>query len=231
MTEHPSEQSLLTDMPSAGKRVLIVTSVEMEREAVLRGLDYASHVDVIIGGVGIASASARTAAALAKTTYDLVVSAGIGGGFAGRAPVGSLVLASELNAADLGAETPDGFTRLDDLGFGTTSILADGSLVRRLEHALLVAGISVAIGPVLTVSTVTGTAETAREMVRRFPDAAAEAMEGFGVATAAQLYGLPVLEIRGISNVVGPRDRSAWRIPDALAQLTAASKALVEVLT
>ncbi len=58
-------------------------------------------------------------------------------------------------------------------------------------------------------------------------------MEGFGVAQAAAAHAaargtvLPVLELRTVSNAVGPRDRAAWRIPDALAALTAAFGKLV----
>jgi futalosine hydrolase len=33
-------------------------------------------------------------------------------------------------------------------------------------------------------------------------------------------------ELRGISNAIGPRDRAAWRIGDALAVLTGAAAAL-----
>jgi futalosine hydrolase len=47
------------------------------------------------------------------------------------------------------------------------------------------------------------------------------------VACAAQGAGLPFAELRTISNPVGPRDRAAWRIGDALAALTAAAAALV----
>ncbi len=75
-------------------------------------------------------------------------------------------------------------------------------------------------GPVLTVSTVTGTAERAADLLAAHPGALAEAMEGFGVAEAAARAGLPVMELRAVSNAVGPRDRDAWRIGDALAALT-----------
>ena len=44
-------------------------------------------------------------------------------------------------------------------------------------------------------------------------------MEGFGVATACALAGVPFAEVRAISNAVGPRDRGAWRIGEALAAL------------
>ncbi|MOA67105.1 Futalosine hydrolase [compost metagenome] len=55
-------------------------------------------------------------------------------------------------------------------------------------------------------------------------------MEGFGVAAAAREYGLPVMEIRAISNRVGPRDLSSWKLKEALDALASASSVLSEVL-
>ncbi|HEU4962722.1 MAG TPA: futalosine hydrolase, partial [Bacilli bacterium] len=74
--------------------------------------------------------------------------------------------------------------------------------------------------------TVTGTADTAARLVERFPDAVAEGMEGAGVAAAAVLHGVRYAELRAISNPVGPRDRSAWRIPEALGALGVAVAAV-----
>ncbi|WP_248930999.1 futalosine hydrolase [Paenibacillus hamazuiensis] len=220
-----------TDSQPAEKRVLIVTAVDAERDAVLRGLRGASGFDVVAGGVGPASAAASTASALAAGDYRLAISAGIAGGFAGRADIGSLVVASGIVAADLGAETPEGFRSVDELGFGSARCDVDAELAGRLTAALQAAGLPAVLGPVLTVSTATGTAATADELAARVPGAAAEAMEGYGVAVAARQRGVPLLEIRAISNRVGPRDRSAWRIGDALQALEAASKILAEVLT
>ncbi|AJY77932.1 futalosine hydrolase [Paenibacillus beijingensis] len=210
--------------------MLIMTAVEAEQNAVLRGLRGSDRFDVRIAGVGPAAAAARTAAALAGSRYDLVISAGIAGGFPGIAEIGSIVVADAIVAADLGAETPEGFTSVDKLGFGFSQIETDHLRLSRLAGALEAAGMSVHTGPVLTLSTVTGTSETAERLAALVPGAAAEAMEGFGVASAALLFGLPVLEIRTISNAIGPRDRSAWRIKEALEALEAASAVLTEVL-
>jgi futalosine hydrolase len=215
---------------NVGKRVLVMTSVAAEMDAVLRGLQGSRKFDVLVAGVGPASAAASTASVLATSDYGLVVNAGIAGGFAGQAEVGSLVVASEIIAADLGAQTAEGFLSVDELGFGSARVPVDSSLAARVTQALREAGLPVTSGPVLTLSTVTGTAEAALELAARIPGAAAEAMEGYGVAIAAKQYGIPVLEIRAISNAVGPRDRSAWRIPDALHRLQAASAVLLEVL-
>ncbi|MFE9450590.1 futalosine hydrolase [Streptomyces sp. NPDC006739] len=213
-----AEEGRLTTSPV---RVLVATAVPVERDAVAEAFTAGAAVtaDILAVGVGPALAAASTAtalttAALTGTPYDLVVSAGIAGGFLPGAPLGSLVVADEITAADLGAETPDGFLPVTELGFGTVTHRPPESLVRAVADAT-----GARPGTVLTVSTVTGTAARAADLLARHPRALAEAMEGFGVAEAAAAHGVPVLEIRAVSNPVGPRDRAAWRIGDALAAL------------
>ncbi|WP_205614407.1 futalosine hydrolase [Streptomyces dangxiongensis] len=225
-----AEEGLIT----TAVRVLVATAVPVERDAVARALPAAEEIrlpgavlcrtaagwDLLAAGVGPAlaaasAAGALTAAALAGRPYGLVVSAGIGGGFAPGAPVGSLVVADAVTVADLGAETADGFLPVTELGFGNVTHRPPESLVRVVSEAT-----GARTGTILTVSTVTGTAARAAALRARHPGALAEGMEGFGVAEAAAAHGVPVLEIRAVSNPVGPRDRAAWRIGDALAALT-----------
>lgn len=232
-------------------RILVATAVPAERDAVARafpgpGTDVhlpaatvrrhdgqghgSASYDLLAAGVGPALAAASTAAALTAAALDgtpcaLVVSTGIAGGFHPEAPVGSLVLADEITAADLGAETPDGFLPVTELGFGTVTHRPPRALVRRVATAT-----GARTGTVLTVSTVTGSAERATALRARHPHALAEAMEGFGVAEAAAAHAVPVLELRAVSNPVGPRDRAAWRIGDALTALTEAFGKLMPVL-
>lgn len=209
--------------------MLVATAVPAERDAVAGALPVPG-ADLIAVGVGPARAAAATAtalttAALEGAPYGLVVSTGIAGGFAPHAPVGSLVVADEITAADLGAQTPDGFLPVTELGFGTVTHHPPEALVREIAAAT-----GARPGAVLTVSTVTGTAVRAAQLRERHPSALAEAMEGFGVAEAAVVHGVPVLEIRAVSNPVGPRDRAAWRIGEALAALTEAFGKLPPVL-
>nr|WP_181449661.1 futalosine hydrolase [Streptomyces cyaneus] len=216
-------------LTTSAVRVLVATAVPAERDAVAQALARPG-IDVIAAGVGPALAAASTAtalttAALEGAPYGLVVSAGIAGGFAPHAPVGALVVAAEITAADLGAETPDGFLPVTELGFGTVTHRPPEALVREVATAT-----GARPGAILTVSTVTGTAVRAAQLRERHPTALAEAMEGFGVAEAAAAHRTPVLELRAVSNPVGPRDRAAWRIGDALAALTEAFGKLAPVL-
>lgn len=234
----------------SGRRLLVVAAVEAEREALLLGLHpksldgtrqwsdrnppraavAAGEATVVVGGVGQAAAAATTARLLAEAAaeeepFDLAVSAGIAGGFADRVALGGLVLAERAVAGDLGAQTPEGFQSLDRLSFGASTVECETGILAALRSALPDA----VTGDVLTVATVTGTAERAAELRRLWPEAVAEAMEGFGVATAAAQAGVGFAEIRTISNAVGPRDREAWRIGDALATLERAARALVSL--
>lgn len=217
--------------------LLVVAAVPAEADAVRAGLPRgapgagALAITVAAVGVGAAVAAAGTARLLALaeaagTPYTAVVSAGIGGGFPGRAPVGATVLADRCVAADLGAESPDGFLPLDELGLGSSAVATDPGLLARLRAALPGA----LVGEVLTVNTVTGTAGSAAALAARHPRALAEAMEGYGAACAADGAGLPFAELRTVSNPIGPRDRAAWRIADAFAALTAAAPALTTAL-
>ncbi|MEU6403138.1 futalosine hydrolase [Streptomyces sp. NPDC046985] len=237
--------SPVTSGPSApSRRVLVVTAVPAERDAVAQAFAGTADelrlpgatvhrlggCDLVAAGVGparaaAAAAAALTAAALGGAPYGLVVSAGIAGGFPPGAPVGSLVVADEITAADLGAETADGFVPVTELGFGVVAHRPPESLVRATAAAT-----GAVCGTVLTVSTVTGAAARADALRARHPRALAEAMEGFGVAEAAAAHGVPVLELRAVSNPVGPRDRAAWRIGDALTALTDGFGKLAPVL-
>lgn len=228
--DHPGRRSADEAERVEPGRLLIVTAVEAEADAVRAGVRAAgvdpATVVVTAVGVGPAAAAAATARllALAEATpagYRAVISAGIAGGFPGRAAVGATVLGTRSIAADLGAESPDGFLPVDQLGFGGNLLEADPTLLKSLTAALPTA----VNGDILTLATVTGTAATAAALQARHPGAVAEAMEGYGVACAARTAGVAFAELRTISNPIGPRDRAAWRLREAFSALTQATAA------
>jgi futalosine hydrolase len=206
--------------------LLVVTAVEAEADAFRAGLRPTAAIQVTAVGVGPAAAAAGTARLLALaeaagTPYRAVLGVGIAGGFPAAA-VGATVLGARSIAADLGAESPDGLLSIDELGFGSSTLAGDKALLAALTAALPGA----VVGDILTVSTVTGSAETTAGLVARFPAAVAATMEGYGVACAAAGAAVPFAELRAVSNPVGPRDRTAWRIAEALTALTAAAAAV-----
>lgn len=225
---------------------LVVTAVAAERDAVADGVGspqavtvgpYASSrrcetagpdVLVVAGGVGPAAAAAATAHACATHDVSLVLSMGVAGAFpSARLRHGDTAVATSIVAADLGAMSPERFLDLNALGLdGGATVECPPALVASARDRLDAAGLHVAVGAILTLSTMTGTAERAAELMGRH-GAVAEAMEGAGVAHVAALHGIPVLEVRTISNEVGLRDRTSWDLVTALTSLGVAAGAIL----
>lgn len=226
---------------------LVVTAVAAERDAIADGIGapqattvgpYAScrrcetggqDVLVVAGGVGPAAAAAATAHVVATHDVSLVVSMGVAGAFASsRLRHGDTAVATSIVAADLGAMSPERFLDLAALGLdGGATVDCPADLVATTRDRLDAAGLRVAVGAILTLSTMTGTAERAAELMSRH-GAVAEAMEGAGVAHVAAMHDLPVLEVRAISNEVGLRDRTSWDLVTALTSLGTAAGALFQ---
>ncbi|EZH65070.1 hypothetical protein DH09_15600 [Bacillaceae bacterium JMAK1] len=196
------------------RKILIMTAVEAEREAVKAGIGEEADVTVELAGVGPAQAATRTAIQLAKQNYDLVINAGIAGGFREKVQLEDIVVSTTIQAGDLGADTGERFIPVEELGFGSSTVSCLEEEVNRFQQLE-----NVHLGMIITKSTVTGTDEEAKRLQVRYDDAVAEGMEGFGVATAAKEFGVPVLEIRAISNYIGKRERDKWKIKEALASL------------
>jgi len=216
-------------------RLLAVVATEQERAALLRSTAAAvaplgpyrcattAVADVLVSGIGPAASAACAATALALRGYDLALSVGVCGAFRGTAEVGDTVVATELVAADLGADSPEGYLGTSALGWAEDVAPAEPRLLRAVVGRLP----SPVTGPVLTVSTVTGTRVRADLLAERHGPVA-EAMEGWGVLTAARLHGVPVLEVRTVSNLVDDRDTSTWSFPRAFDALAGVGSALLQ---
>ncbi|GGQ94863.1 futalosine hydrolase [Deinococcus ruber] len=211
--------------------ILIVVATAGEA-ALLGGLG----ARTVVCGVGpVAAALATQRALLSGPVPALVVSAGIGGAFPGNGlQLGQAALASEMLYGDLGAWDEGEFLPLDALGLsalpdgvGTASQQA-GRFAAWAGAEQFAAHAGLAYGPFVTLSSVTGSSGQAAALARRFPGVLIEGMEGAGVAHAAALSGAPCTELRGVSNPVGPRDRSQWQIGPALAALNAGLARLVQ---
>lgn len=210
-----------------------------ERDAVLRDLPAArrvrvgpydahrtAHATVLVSGIGPAGAAAVTAAALATGSYAAVLNLGICGGFTGAASIGDVVIATDLVAADLGVDGPQGWLGLASLGWAEESLGLEPSLVQWAADRLRAGDLPVVTGPVLTLSSMTGTDARAAVLAERHGPVA-EAMEGRGAAEAAAPYGTPFLEIRTVSNAVGRRDKAAWQLGRALDVLAVVARTLL----
>ena len=171
---------------------------------------------VVVSGIGAVNAALSTYAAVLEDRPTLILNVGIGGAYPQSGlKIGETACSSAFVYAGLGAQDGSDFLDLERLGFplhpGIFNRIPAWDGARAWAETL-----SIRCGEFLTLETVTGNLETLSKLEQRFPDALVEGMEGAGVAHAALRLGLLALEVRGVSNLVGLRDRSSWRIGEAL---------------
>lgn len=217
--------------------VLAATSLEA---GLLRGA-LPSGARLAVGGMGaVNTAHALTRAFLGDGSArlpELVVQTGIAGAFVpAEVAVGSVLLASEEVYADVGVMTPEGWLSSEAIGIPLVAEEADRPA--RFNHfpldAALVERAGAAGAPLvartgrfITLSQVTGLRALGDELYARF-GALCESMEGAAAAHVCALYGVPFLELRGVSNLVEDRDRSKWRIKEAAEAAQRATLRLLE---
>jgi len=189
--------------------LLICTATELEG-ALLRQHTDRSRVEIVQMGVGPVNAAHAVTLALTRFRPLAIVVCGIGGAYPGSGlAIGDVACAESECYGDLGATSPGGFLDLQAMGFP----LVEGSppIYNVLPMQVFPSSPRVRF---VTMSTCTGIAVAARAIEAR-TGGAVENMEGAAVAHVAAIYGVPVGELRGISNLVTDRDTKAWRIKDA----------------
>jgi futalosine hydrolase len=166
-----------------------------------RELAGADGAPTLACGIGPVEAAAATARALAELRPEIVLHVGIAGSRGLPAP--ALVIGSESVYEDARGPLVPG------------RVEPDAGLVAAARRALPEARVL----PIGTSARVGGTSACD-----------VEAMEGFAVLRAAQLAGVPAVEVRAVSNEIDEPDRAQWRFDDALAVLAAAVPRLLAEL-
>jgi futalosine hydrolase len=229
----PSESKPLSELLGGDGRILLAVASFAELRAVLVGLgdkhlpmdfspwalrEVTSRVDVVLTGVGAASAAGAVASVIDPLRHALVITVGVAGAYPhSPADLGQIVMASQVCFADVGVQTPNGFQPMSQHGFGSFDNQRDRAACAPQVLAAL-AGLCDHQGVIATVNTCSGTDELARDLATR-TGAIAEAMEGAGVALVGERSGTPWAELRAISNTTGARDKQIWKMQQALARL------------
>jgi futalosine hydrolase len=222
-------QNLQTGCSTRMPRHLILVPTEMERRilAPILAPVITQGCRVALCGFGPVAAAARTAHLLAEHVPERVLLVGIAGRLDDRLAVGAAYQFEGVACYGIGVGSGGQFVPAGAMGWqqwpgdadGTSPHGGDpigdeiGDLMSRTAGGDDGGGRA---GLLLTVCAAAASVEDVRLRRQTFPVAAAEDMEGFAVAFACRLRGVPVGIIRGISNTAGDRDTSRWQVAAAL---------------
>jgi len=183
------------------------------------------QTEQLITGVG----QLQTAYCLLKKIYTqrpgFIIQAGIGGspdtGHVGRV---FGILSERL--ADLGVEEKTGFKSIYDLKLGERDHFpfSNGSL--KNPYARLMEWSTLSFLEGITVNEVSTNPSRIRALKQNVP-CFVESMEGAALHYVCLMEKIPFLQIRSVSNVLGERDKSRWKISEALLRL---NETLIDII-
>ena len=186
------------------------------------------RVTLLAAGPGQVNTAHALTAMLLKQRPKLIIQTGCGGAFSSSGlRIGDIAVATEEIDVQLGVEAANASASpIGALPFPVMTA-GDHRITNRFPLDASAADMAATIlkevfkakdapriikGRFITVSTITATDQTADKYDRAYHPCM-EQMEGAAAAHLAILHDIPLLEIRGVSNIVGVRKPDHWDLP------------------
>ena len=204
--------------------LIAATATEIEPFTIVN-----NRVDTLITGVGVPAAVYHLQKRIHQIDYDFIIQAGIAGSFSNEMELGKVVLVKQDCFADVGIEEKGNYTPIFNTDFTDKDEfpLADGWLMNTDDN-LKYSNLPKA--KAITVNKVSDSALQKQQFVQTF-NADIETMEGAALHYVCLQEHIPFLQIRSISNQVGERDKTKWKIQEAIENLNKELSILINRLT
>jgi len=171
------------------------------------------EVNLLHTGIGMVNTAWHLGRAWLSLRPDLAIQLGSAGAFAAGPEVLEVVEVNQDCFAELGAESPEGFLTLEKLGF--SNFVLDNQPVFNTLMQTLPPLEGLRQCRAVTVNRISGTTAGIQELEQIWAPEV-ETMEGAAFFQACLLERIPFRALRAISNRVEPRNRSAWRLKEAV---------------
>lgn len=207
-------------------QILLIAATEKEIQPTI---DADLKIDILITGVGIPSTIYHLQKRMQQIDYDLIIQAGIAGSYNTDLHPGFTILVKQDSFGDLGMEEMENFTPIFESGYADRNEFPfeDGWLVNRNE---MLRNPALPVVKAVTVNKVSDSKVQIQQLTRFFK-ADIESMEGAAVHYVCLQEKVPFLQIRAVSNYVGERDKTKWKLREAIDSLNGALGRLINQLT
>ena len=204
--------------------ILLIAATRKEIEPVIHYLSERiylrknQHVDVVVAGVGMIDTTYALAKKFTRNKYTLAIQAGIGGSFHPIYAPGMVVTVKEDLVGDLGVREGKEWQDVFDMGLANanTAPWKNRKLVN--PHKELLGKLQLECVRGITVNQVS----TDKSFIQSIKDKympVVESMEGAAFHYVCLKESIPFIQFRGISNMVGERDKKNWKMKEAVAAL------------
>ncbi|MDO8885905.1 futalosine hydrolase [Candidatus Oleimmundimicrobium sp.] len=207
---------------------LIVSSTEIEIDQLRKSKELERDFNFFTTNVGMVESAISLARLFAEKEVGGLILFGVGGAYSNTGvDILDICLAEKEYFGDLGVamgNKVEYFT--DDALKNKRTFNLKNNLLDKVENKLNVLKIPHKIGNFVTVNSCSGTLQRGNFLRDKF-SAICENMEGAAVARVCELYRVPMIELRCVSNMVEDRDKSKWKLNEAIDKGTRVLKKLL----
>ena len=186
-------------------------------------------LDVLVSGIGLTATAYAVTRQLQLKKYDWALQAGIGGCFNRELPLGSVVTVGRDTLADQGVLENKAFKTVFDMKLAPENRFpyTKGWLVNPHKEWLKKTGLK-AVKAISVNEISTGRKRIA--LLAEKYGAVAESMEGAAFHYACLMEGVPFVQLRGLSNYVGERNKAKWKMKDSIMALNEELEELINII-
>jgi futalosine hydrolase len=170
--------------------------------------------DVLITGIGSMSTTYWLTKTIGKQRPEMLIQAGIGGSFSASYPPGSLVLVNEEVTGDLGVEENNEFKDVFDMGLPQITDPYTGKSLEN-KQADLLQQYNLPLVKSVTINEISTRPARIQQLQQKYQPVV-ESMEGAAFHYVALVEKIPFIQLRAVSNMVGERDKTKWKMKEAI---------------
>lgn len=186
-------------------------------------------LDYWVTGVGAIGTTQFLEKNITAKKPDLIIQLGIAGAINDQIDIGSSVAVKEEMISDMGVWEADGYKDLFDMGFAerNTFPYQDGMLVN--PHQQLLTQSKLPLVKSFGVNEISTSPEKI-SLLKHHYNVDIESMEGNAFHYVCLMNNIAFIQLRGISNHVGDRDKSRWKIKESLQTTYEACRSMLNQL-
>lgn len=204
--------------------ILLVSATHNEIDSTIRwlnenrGMVNGNEVEVLITGIGCAATAYALMKQFEYRSPEMVIQAGIGGSFRREYAPESIVFIGEEVFADLGAIEGDELVDIFDMGLTGNNEVPYRNRLLVNDRTEFWEKFDIPFVRGATINCISSSARQAERIVRKY-DPVIESMEGAALHYTCLMEKVPFVQLRSVSNYAGERDKSRWKMKEAIAVL------------
>ena len=194
--------------------IIAATAMELTPFAFSEEREKGIVVETMVTGVGLLSTALSLGKRMQTHPPSLVIQAGIAGAFNRTLALGQAVVVASDTIGDMGVEEDGAFKTVFEMGLADPERFpfSGGRLINPYHDLINQTGLTKVHG--ISINEIS----TSPNRIHFYKDQLGgdiESMEGAALHMVCLENKIPFLQIRGISNWIGERDKSKWKIAEA----------------